>query len=413
MRADSRNLYRNHEKGCPHRSERRAYKKCRCPIWLDYSYAGKRICKSLGTRNWQEAEDLLRKIEADDLLLQKESQRPQILGSANQPQPANHLLEAACAEFLADAKARGLRDATLYKYRLLLRRLQAFALERGLRFVAEFILQILREFWASLPNRNTAARKRLEELRTFFRFCQDAGWISNNPAKLLKAAIGSEAPTEPFTDEEEERILTTCGIHRDGASNSVRSYAQRLEAFVYVILFSGLRIGDAVTLRRDSVVNGRIRLRTQKTGTEVYCPLPPSVIEKLELVQGTSKEYFFWTGTSKRKSAVGDWQRTLKKLFQRAGVHGGHAHRFRHTFAKNLLMAGVPVERVAVLMGHRSPAITLKHYSAWVKERQEQLEEDVKRVWGEKSRPKISDETPKRPESAIQPLYRNRTDWVN
>jgi integrase len=33
-------------------------------------------------------------------------------------------------------------------------------------------------------------------------------------------------------------------------------------------------------------------------------------------------------------------------------VLGGHAHRFRDTFAVELLLAGVPIDRVYVLLGH-------------------------------------------------------------
>jgi hypothetical protein len=76
-------------------------------------------------------------------------------------------------------------------------------------------------------------------------------------------------------------------------------------------------------------------------------------------------------------------------------------------------MAGVPPDRVAILMGHRSSAITLKHYAAWVKERQEQLEADVKRVWAQKERPKNDEKPLKRTESAIQPLYGNTVRWLN
>jgi integrase len=75
---------------------------------------------------------------------------------------------------------------------------------------------------------------------------------------------------------------------------------------------------------------------------------------------------FFWTGQGKLKSAVGDWQRALKKLFALAKVSNGHAHRFRHTFAVELLLAGVPIERVSVLLGHSSTRTTEKHYAAWV-----------------------------------------------
>ena len=410
---DSRNLYRNHERACPHRKDGRDYKKCHCPIWVDISFAGRRICRSLKTRNWQKAEDLLRKWEADDRLRPSETEPPPIPLLDKAPQLPGHSLEAACREFLADAAARGLREPTLYKYRLLLRRLLAFAQERGLRLVKDITLEVLREFRATLPHHNTAARKRIEELRAFFRFCQDASWITDNPAKKLQTPMEQSPPREPFTNEEVEMIRRACTIYPDGAGRTGQDNAQRLRALVELLLHTGLRIRDAAMLRRDSIVGGKMRVKTAKTGTEIYCRLPPSLIKRLEVIQGTSQEYFFWTGTSKPKSAVGDWQRALKKLFRLAGIPNGHAHRFRHTFAKTLLMEGVPPDRVAILMGHRSSAITLKHYAAWVRERQEQLEGDVRRVWAQKERPKNDEKPLKRTESAIQPLYGNTVRWLN
>ena len=53
----------------------------------------------------------------------------------------------------------------------------------------------------------------------------------------------------------------------------------------------------------------------------------------------------------------------------------------RDTFAVELLLAGVPIERVSVLLGHRSVKITDNHYNPWVRSRQEQLEADVQRAW--------------------------------
>jgi hypothetical protein len=44
-------------------------------------------------------------------------------------------------------------------------------------------------------------------------------------------------------------------------------------------------------------------------------------------------------------------------------------------------VAGVPLERVSILLGHTSVRITEKHYAPWVRERQEQTEADVKRTW--------------------------------
>jgi integrase/recombinase XerD len=46
-----------------------------------------------------------------------------------------------------------------------------------------------------------------------------------------------------------------------------------------------------------------------------------------------------------------------------------------------LLLSGVPIERVSVLLGHQSVRITEKHYSPWVCARQEQLEADLRHSW--------------------------------
>jgi integrase len=71
----------------------------------------------------------------------------------------------------------------------------------------------------------------------------------------------------------------------------------------------------------------------------------------------------------------------LRTVFKPAGVPNGHAHRFRDTFATELLLARVPLERVSVLLGRGSVKVTEKHCSPWVRARQEQLEADVKRTW--------------------------------
>jgi integrase len=39
------------------------------------------------------------------------------------------------------------------------------------------------------------------------------------------------------------------------------------------------------------------------------------------------------------------------------------------------------MDRVSVLLGHSSIKVTEKHYSPWVRARQEQLEADVRRTW--------------------------------
>jgi integrase/recombinase XerD len=90
--------------------------------------------------------------------------------------------------------------------------------------------------------------------------------------------------------------------------------------------------------------------------------------------------HFFWTGKNIR-SAVANWSRYLASVFELAKVKNRHSHRFRDTFATGLLLAGVPIEDVFILLGHSNTRITAKHYSPWVRERQQKLEERVKQAW--------------------------------
>jgi integrase/recombinase XerD len=343
---------------------------CRCPIWVDGMLCDVRTRQSLETGDW---------VKAHRKRWEMESSREKRGSLPAEPEPIS--IAAACEDFLLESEARGLRDSTRYKYRLLFGQMQNFARDNGLRFFCEFDIAALRKFRASWPNRNFSAQKKLESVRAFFGFAQASGWIADNPAVKLERPVTRLPQVLPFTREEMISILAACDAYGDGYGMTGQENARRLRALVLLLRYSGLRVGDAVSLPRERIAGGKLFLYTAKTGTPVWCPLPDCLIQALEVVRGTSAKYFFWTGGGKLKSAVGDWQRSLKKLFRLAKVPGGHAHRFRHTFAVELLLAGVPIERVSILLGHSSVRITEKYYSAWVRARQEQLEADVRRSW--------------------------------
>jgi integrase/recombinase XerD len=52
----------------------------------------------------------------------------------------------------------------------------------------------------------------------------------------------------------------------------------------------------------------------------------------------------------------------------------------RDTFAVENLLAGVPLDQVSILLGHASIKTTERHYAPWVRARQEQLEQSVKKA---------------------------------
>jgi integrase len=288
-------------------------------------------------------------------------------------------IEKATAAFEDDAEARGLRKPSIYKYKLLFKQLKAFAENEGIRFLSECDVETLRRFRESWVNKNYSARKKLEALRTFFRFVHESGWLATNPATLIKPPKVDDPPTLPFTLDEVQRVLKACDIYpHEGHPNKV--YGARLKALVLLLRYSGLRITDAVTLSKHQIKDGVLKLRTAKTGTDVRVPLPPIAVKALEGMP-TTGPYFFWSGTGEKKSCVGDYQRAFKKLYELAKVENGHAHRWRDTFAVELLLSGMPLEQVAVLLGHQSVRVTEKHYSPFVKARQEQLEAGVRKTF--------------------------------
>jgi integrase/recombinase XerD len=152
---------------------------------------------------------------------------------------------------------------------------------------------------------------------------------------------------------------------------------QRDSAFILTMRHSGLRISDVTTLAVSALHHNRIRLYQTKTGEHVSVPIPAEVAAALRAVPHKNPQYFFWSGRSKVQAATSVWRKRIAKVFRGAKIVDGHPHRFRDTFAVGLLEKGVSLETVSILLGHQSVRVTQKHYSPWVKTRQEALEREV------------------------------------
>jgi integrase len=180
-------------------------------------------------RDWQKAQEIVREWEIAD--------------RQTGPQQSRVTIADARKKFIADAEARKLNQATLYKYRLLFRQLDVFAGSYTLEFIDQLDLDTLGTFRAIWTEGPRTSLKKLERLRTFMRFGEKRKWIESNPAVDLKAPKVPNKPTLPFTRQEMIGILAALGPY--GESAGLKN-AQRLRAFVLLLRYSGLRIGDAV-----------------------------------------------------------------------------------------------------------------------------------------------------------------------
>lgn len=365
-------LYRRHKRTCPNfgRARREAQKKCNCKFWVDGVLAGREVRLSLDTRDSKKANQKVHEWEAKERVVER--------GAAV-------TLADAWTSLLGDLEARKLSHQTVRKYKLLERQMKAYGEERGLTMLGQFDLDVLSKFRATWKDGPRTAGKKLERLRAFFRFAHDRQWVENNPATRIKLPKVSIRPTMPLTHEEMVKILTACDGLRATAPIEGRLNAHRLKTLVLLMRYTGMRVSDAVTLTTDRLDGKRLFLYTQKTGVPVYTVLPDSVLKALEATPRVTDTRFFWSGMGKRETVICDWQMRLKKVFDSAEVSKGEgnaiSHRFRDTFAVELLLAGVPIERVSILLGHQSIRVTERHYNPWVRSRQEQLEADVASAW--------------------------------
>ncbi|MBZ5539825.1 MAG: tyrosine-type recombinase/integrase [Acidobacteriia bacterium] len=359
-------IYRRHRKNCKQRAKGRKHRHCQCPIWVDGVLAGKDMRESLKLRDWQRAQEMIREWEAED----RRTSRPE-----------RKSVEDAWKEFLADVEARKLHQSTVRKYKLLKRQMETYGQGHGLHFLDEFDLPSVSQFRSGWKDGPRSSAKKLERLRAFFRFAQKRKWMPENPATDLKAPKITLCPTMPYTRTEMLRILAAVDKYKDEFPERGSENARRMRALVLLLRYSGMRIGDAVSLTSDRIEGNKLFLYTQKTGVPVNTILPDFLLKALDTSPKVTEKHFFWDGTLNLETIVGSWRKRLSKLFELAKVERAHPHRFRDTFAVELLLAGVPIERVSILLGHQSVRITEKHYAPWVRSRQEQLEADLTNAW--------------------------------
>jgi integrase len=355
-------VYTRHYPPCPRTDIH--YRRCRCPKWIRGIFEnGDTVRRSARTRSWVDAERKAREME----------------------RATSGLITVECAvqAYIKDDEGRNLSRATINQRQAFLeRRFLLWCQKRHVCHLDQLRLPLLRQFRQEWNAASSTAARWHERLRSFFVFCTANGWLATNPMNVLKKPIVlHRPPTDYFNRREFQQIVAATEQYEYGGGKDCCFRAKRMLALVLLMRWSGLAIKDAVGLKRDHLDEcGVLFLRRAKTGVPVFVPLPPVVASLLRSLPPISAEYFFWSGHGDLASAIKGYQRSFRKLFRIGDIRNEdgtpkpcRSHMFRDTFAVELLLAGVPIDQVSVLLGHRSVKMTEKHYLPWVKARQRQL----------------------------------------
>ena len=393
-------VYTRHNRNCPKR-DRSDWARCNCMKWLYIYRDGKYKLVSAKTRSWEKAEQKARELR-DSFDPVRQLQR-QLEAKAQKRQLE---IAAAVDDFLQEIARLNRAEATRAKYKLTLNRLSSWcaAQDVPVTLLSQLDVATLRRWIQTWDGAPTTRHNQHQRVITFFFFCIEQGWITENPAKKIKKVTPDQDETLPFTREQFDALIEATHFYdsRDPNKAGDTVNSRRARAYIKLLRWSGLRAGDAACLSKDKLRDDDSIFLYQrkvkgKTSAPVYGLLPHDVAEELRNVPATTythASYFFWSGRSKRKSEVSNWIKIFSKIVATATERHpelfteadgqpkrAHLHMFRDTFAVEYLLAGMPLEEVSRLLGHSSVLITQKHYAPWVVERQQKLATSVRAAW--------------------------------
>ncbi len=203
--------------------------------------------------------------------------------------------------------------------------------------------------------RTTTINSQLRGLRVFFKFCAERDYIEGISIKLLKDDAELK---EPYTDAELRKLLAR------PKSNRWAEY--RSWAMVNYLVATGNRARTIVNLKISDINfdENTIHLRAMKNRHQQFIPLSPALKEVLEEYLSAWKlefdDYLFPTYTGEQLSTR-SFQQAIKKYNIARGVSKTSIHLFRHTFAKNFILAGGGLVQLQMLLGHSTLEMT-RHY---------------------------------------------------
>ncbi len=196
-------------------------------------------------------------------------------------------------------------------------------------------------------------------------------YINDMVGDKLKRPKAVERQIECFSVAEQKQI-----------EQAVRDGEKPYMLGVLICLYTGLRIGELLALEWSDIdfsngtlmvdktchygVNlngqfGRI-VDTPKTETSIrLIPLPKQLIPLMKEHKKIPSKLVI----SKNGEGISNrtYQRNFESLLKSLNLKHRGFHALRHTFATRALECGIDVKTLSELLGHKSPAVTLKKYA--------------------------------------------------
>jgi integrase len=186
--------------------------------------------------------------------------------------------------------------------------------------------------------------------------CAEAwGLREGNPARGIRKF--REARKDLFLDQAEiARLIRALDDADQNATESLSATAA-----IRLLLFTGMRAGEVLTLRWSSLdrLAGSLRLSDSKAGARTI-PLSSHALAVFDRLRPGAPDELIFPG-SNRASPVA-LARPWYRIRAAAGIdHTANLHCLRHTLASWSVMGGLSLAQVGAVLGHKSTQTTLRY----------------------------------------------------
>lgn len=256
-------------------------------------------------------------------------------------------------KFLQAKSFEGCSPRTIEQYQL---RIDKFLewVDKGLNEISPEDVRAYLKYKMTVDNvSNSTADTILRYLRTTFKWLSDESYVYLNPTISIPKIRSKKKLKEPFTDMEIEKLRDYFKTHGKRKIDCLRN-----TAIFELLLSSGIRVGELQQLnRKDLDFNERSFIVLGKGDKErkVYFNVKAkkALLEYLNAREDKNEAlcYSIRPHNGEHRLTVNAIGRFMRLAGKDLGFRV-HPHKFRRTFATNLLRKGVPLEQVQSLLGH-------------------------------------------------------------
>ena len=211
------------------------------------------------------------------------------------------------------------------------------------------------EHWFDAMSYKTpgAANMVLTQLRQIMAAAIAAGLMQHDPSQGVRPNPGRKM-TRFLSAEEIARL------HRTLDRLVEERPSRRPQAdIIRLLLLTGCRKSEILTLRWSEVDGGVLRLASAKTGPRtVWLSGAAQAIIARQSLSGSAFVFPSPGNPAETQSPhLGLWRRARRE----AGIEDVRLHDLRHTVASQAVAQGVPLPTVARMLGHAQPTMTLRY----------------------------------------------------